>query len=142
MNTLTREEKLASFQQLTKLPGIKTGREFSAMSNKARIFIEHPHSYREWTIAGRFWCKLLKRAVSGDNGWDDGTDLGTGSLQRVFEKLTLPLRSRAHLRDYGSHEHPMLRHRSQRRRLGLDRSVPAGSPVGWAATHDRPARRP
>src|SRR5271165_1017234 len=87
-------------------------------------------------------CKLLKRAVSGDNGWDDGTDLGTGSLQRVFEKLTLPLRSRAHLRDYGSHEHPMLRHRSQRRRLGLDRSVPAGSPVGWAATHDRPARRP
>jgi len=52
MNTLTREEKLASFQQLTKLPGIKTGREFSAMSNKARIFIEHPHSYREWTIAG------------------------------------------------------------------------------------------
>ena len=56
--------------------------------------------------------------------------------------LTLPLRSRAHLRDYGSHEHPMLRHRSQRRRLGLDRPVPAGSPVGWADTHDRPARRP
>jgi transposase-like protein len=25
----------------------------------------------------------LKRAVSGDNGWDDGTDLGTGSLQRA-----------------------------------------------------------
>jgi transposase len=24
----------------------------------------------------------------------------------VFEKLTLPLRSGAHLRDYGSHEHP------------------------------------
>jgi hypothetical protein len=43
--------------------------------------------------------------------------------QRVFEKLTLPLRSRAHLRDYGSHQHPMLRHRSQRRRLGLDRPV-------------------
>jgi hypothetical protein len=29
-------------------------------------------------------------------------------IRRVFEKLTLPLRSRAHLRDYGSHEHPML----------------------------------
>ena len=53
MTTLTtREEKLARFQQLTKLPGIKTGREFSAMSNKARILIEHPHSYREWTIVG------------------------------------------------------------------------------------------
>jgi hypothetical protein len=35
-------------------------------------------------------------------------------FERVFEKLTLPLRSRAPLRDYGSHEHPMLRHRSQR----------------------------
>jgi hypothetical protein len=30
-----------------------------------------------------FWCKLLKRSVSCDNGWDDGTDLGTGSLQRA-----------------------------------------------------------
>lgn len=62
-------------------------------------------------------------------------------LKRVFEKLTLPLRSRAHLRDYGSHEHPMLRHRSQRRRLGLDRPVPAGSPVRWAG-HARPTRVP
>src|ERR1700730_10722851 len=51
------------------------------------------------------------------------------SSERVFEKLPLPLRSRAHLRDYGSHEHPMLRHRSQRRRLGLDRPVPVGSPL-------------
>src|SRR5271165_5218651 len=81
-------------------------------------------------------CKLLKRAVSGDNGWDDGTDLGTGSLQRVFEKLTLPLRSRAHLRDYGSHEHPMLRHRSQRRRLGLDRPIPAARSGGRPRTTD------
>ena len=48
----------------------------------------------------------------------------------MFEKLTIPLRSRAHLRHYGSHEHPMLRHRSQRRRLGLDRPVPAGSQIG------------
>ena len=53
--------------------------------------------------------------------------------------MTLPLRSRAHLRDYGSHEHPMLRHRSQRRRLGLDRPVPAGSPVGG---HARPTCAP
>jgi len=55
--------------------------------------------------------------------------------------LTLPLRSRAHLRDYGSHEHPMLRHRSQRRRLGLDRPVPAGSPVGVGG-HARPTCAP
>src|SRR5271166_6481959 len=72
----------------------------------------------------------------------DLTANDTRSLRGCLRSLTLPLRSRAHLRDYGSHEHPMLRHRSQRRRLGLDRPVPAGSPVGWAATHDRPARRP
>ena len=32
----------------------------------------------------RFWCKKLKRSVSCDNGRDDGTDLGTGSLQRAL----------------------------------------------------------
>ena len=36
---------------------------------------------------------------------------GGDLLDSRFEKLTLPLRSRAHLRDYGSYEHPMLRHR-------------------------------
>ena len=57
--------------------------------------------------------------------------------KRVFEKLPLPLRSRAHLRDYGSHEHPMLRHRSQRRRLGLDRPyLPAARSGGRTRTTD------
>ena len=55
--------------------------------------------------------------------------------------MTLPLRSSAHLRDYGSHAHPMLRHRSQRRRLGLDRPVPAGSP-GRVGGHRRPTCAP
>jgi hypothetical protein len=52
MNTApTREENLASFQQLTKLPGIKTAHQLAAASsNKARILIDHPYSYREWTI--------------------------------------------------------------------------------------------
>ncbi len=52
MNTApAREEKLASFQQLTKLPGIKTAHQLAAApSNKARILIDHPHSYRDWTI--------------------------------------------------------------------------------------------
>jgi len=50
--TLAREEKLASFQQLTKLPGIKPAQQFAAGSNKARILIEHPHSYRDWNIVG------------------------------------------------------------------------------------------
>jgi hypothetical protein len=43
MSQLSREEKLASFQQLTKVDGIKTGREFAeSFSNKARILIDHP----------------------------------------------------------------------------------------------------
>ena len=47
----TREEKLASFQQSTKLPSIKTAHQLAAASsNKARILIDHPHSYRDWTI--------------------------------------------------------------------------------------------
>jgi hypothetical protein len=29
----------------------------------------------------RFWCKLLKGLVSCDNCRDDGTDLGTRSVQ-------------------------------------------------------------
>jgi hypothetical protein len=51
------------------------------------------------------------------------------NYKRVFEKLTLPLRSRAHLRDYGSHEAPD----ATTPPPGLDCPVPAGSPVGWAA---------
>ena len=37
----------------------------------------------EFEKCWRFWRKLLKRSVSCDNGSDDGTDLGTGSLQRA-----------------------------------------------------------
>ena len=35
-----------------------------------------------WMISARgFWCKLLKGSVSCDNCRDDGTDLGTRSVQ-------------------------------------------------------------
>ena len=54
MNTLPRQEKLAKFQELTKHPKIQTGQQLSAASsNKARILIDHPHSYRDWTIIGK-----------------------------------------------------------------------------------------
>src|SRR5271166_1580398 len=62
--------------------------------------------------------------------------------ERVFEKLTLPLRSRAHPRDYGSHEHPMLRHRSQRRRMAWIAPYLPAVRSGGQPTHERPARRP
>jgi hypothetical protein len=47
------------------------------------ILSEGGHQLVVHTIVTRFWCKLLKPVVSGDNGWDDRTDLGTGSLQRA-----------------------------------------------------------
>ena len=53
MKSLTREEKLARFQTLTKVNGVKTGREFEeSRSTVARLLIDHPHAYREWKIVG------------------------------------------------------------------------------------------
>jgi hypothetical protein len=50
------------------------------------------------------------------------TSISGNYFKRVFEKLTLPLRNRAHLRHYGSHEHPMLRH-------------PSGPESSWLRKH-------
>jgi hypothetical protein len=48
---MTRQEKLAAFRQLTKLPNVQVASEL--VSAKARLLIDHPHSYREWQIVGR-----------------------------------------------------------------------------------------
>src|SRR5271165_3786081 len=40
-----------------------------------------PSSYFAAGSTRRFWCKLLKGPVSCDNCRDDGTDLGTRSVQ-------------------------------------------------------------
>jgi hypothetical protein len=47
MSKRTREEKNAKPQQLAKPDGIATGRKFAQPYGKARLLIEHPHSYRE-----------------------------------------------------------------------------------------------
>jgi len=47
---MTREEKLATFRELTKLPNVQIGSELE--SAKVRILIDHPHSYRDWQILG------------------------------------------------------------------------------------------
>ena len=49
---MTREQKLATFTALTKLAGIKTGRDFEESFSTARLFIDHPHGYRDWRIVG------------------------------------------------------------------------------------------
>ena len=47
---MTREEKLAAFKELTKLPNVQTATELE--NSKVRILIDHPHSYRERQIVG------------------------------------------------------------------------------------------
>ena len=47
---MTREEKLATFKELTKLPNLQTATELE--NSKVRILIDHPHSYRDWQVVG------------------------------------------------------------------------------------------
>jgi hypothetical protein len=47
---MTREEKLAAFKELTKLPNVQTATELE--NSKVRILIDHPHSYRDWQVVG------------------------------------------------------------------------------------------
>jgi hypothetical protein len=54
--------------------------------------------------------------------------------------LTLPLRSGAHLRDYGSHEHPNAT--TPISTTWITPYLPAARPGVGGPTHDRPARRP
>lgn len=49
---MTREQKLATFQELSKLDGVQTGTCFADSYNTARTLIGHPHAYREWKILG------------------------------------------------------------------------------------------
>ena len=53
MSKRTREEKSAKFQQLAKPDAISNGRRFAQPYGKARLLIDHPHSYREWNIVGQ-----------------------------------------------------------------------------------------
>jgi hypothetical protein len=58
---MTREEKLAAFGKLTKLPGVKTGRVYAdELADAVYLLIPHPHAGRPWRIVGRdavpgFW---------------------------------------------------------------------------------------
>ena len=53
MNQLTREQKLAAFAQLEKLPNVKRGTVFAdELANIAQLLIEHPMAGRPWRILG------------------------------------------------------------------------------------------
>ena len=54
MSKRTREKKRKpqSLEQLAKLDAISIGRKLAQPYGKARLLIEHPHSYREWNIVG------------------------------------------------------------------------------------------
>jgi hypothetical protein len=50
---LTREEKLATFGELTKLPGIKRASVYAdEIANAVYLLIPHPHAGRPWRIVG------------------------------------------------------------------------------------------
>ena len=74
-------EELPRRQQVDAAQGLLT-------EEARRRLVEHgPNELKErsarkpWAILWRFWCKLLKGSVSCDNCRDDGTDLGTRSVQ-------------------------------------------------------------
>jgi hypothetical protein len=52
MSKRTREKKSAKPQQLAKPDEMPIGWRFAQSYGKARLLIEHPHSYREWNIVG------------------------------------------------------------------------------------------
>ena len=53
MSKRTREKKGAKSQQPAKPNAISIGRRFAQPYCKARLLIDHPHSYREWNIVGQ-----------------------------------------------------------------------------------------
>jgi len=55
MSKRTREKKrkAQSLEQLAKPDEISFGRRFAQPYAKARLLIDHPHSYREWDIVGQ-----------------------------------------------------------------------------------------
>ncbi len=55
MSKRTREKKrkAQSLEQLAKPDEISIGRRFAQSCGKARLLIDHPHSYREWNIVGQ-----------------------------------------------------------------------------------------
>ena len=54
MSKRTREKKGAKSQQPAKPEAISIGRRFDQPYAKARLLIDHPHSYREWNIVGQY----------------------------------------------------------------------------------------
>ena len=48
-----KKRKAQSLEQLAKPDEISFGRRFAQPYAKARLLIDHPHSYREWNIVGQ-----------------------------------------------------------------------------------------
>jgi hypothetical protein len=53
MSKRIREKKCAKSQQPAKPDTISIGRRFAQPYGKARLLIDHPHSYREWNIVSQ-----------------------------------------------------------------------------------------
>jgi hypothetical protein len=53
MSKRTREKKRCKVSAAAKPDAISIGRKFAQPYRKARLLIDHPHSYREWNIVGQ-----------------------------------------------------------------------------------------
>ena len=51
--TRLEKKKAQSLEELAKRDAISIGRRFAQTYGKARLLIDHPHSYREWNIVGQ-----------------------------------------------------------------------------------------
>ena len=53
LSLITREERLAAFGELSKLPGIKTGTVYAdALAGAVELLIPHPMAGRPWRVVG------------------------------------------------------------------------------------------
>jgi hypothetical protein len=77
---MTREQKLATFTALTKLAGIKTGRDFEESFSTARLLIDHPHGYRDWQL----WDPPMSQASSISNPLSGSITTPTATLGLRF----------------------------------------------------------
>ena len=93
MSPLTRQEKLASFRELSKITGVKTGAEFADSLETVRLLIDHPHSYRPWRIVGPsstpgFFYLESSFRLDGSSGDNARSTFSVCLHESEFERIT------------------------------------------------------
>jgi hypothetical protein len=97
---MTREEKLAAFGELTKIPGVKTGRVYAdELEDAVQILVSHAAAGRPWRIVGPdavpgFWHLESSVQLGKDYYNERRITITSASLTNVsslsFLRRTLP----------------------------------------------------